>query len=60
MLLRKKLDLNGMTEHERSLVIQTLWDSLFFLVPVVSSTFASIQTMLADIGQGGIGTLIID
>lgn len=60
MLFRRNLRFDGLTDHDRSLVIQTLWDSLFFLVPVVSSTFASIQTMLADIGPGGIGTLIID
>lgn len=37
-----------------------LWQSLFMVVPVVSSTFASIASQFQDIGSNTIGWLFID
>ena len=37
-----------------------LWQWLFMLVPVVSSTFASIRTQFRGVGPGSFGWLIID
>ncbi|MFN3234909.1 MAG: DEAD/DEAH box helicase [Gammaproteobacteria bacterium] len=37
-----------------------VWQSIFMLVPVISSTFASTQRLLKNLGQGVIGWLLID
>jgi hypothetical protein len=37
-----------------------IWQSLFMIVPVVSSTFASIAAQFRDLGPGSIGWLFID
>jgi hypothetical protein len=37
-----------------------LLNTLFFIVPVISTTFASVATFLKDVDKNGLGTLIID
>ncbi|ANN69700.1 hypothetical protein BAU06_15905 [Bordetella bronchialis] len=37
-----------------------LWQSLFMIVPVVSSTFASIASQFKELGAGSLGWLFID
>lgn len=37
-----------------------IWQSLFMIVPVVSSTFASIANQFQDLGAGSLGWLFID
>lgn len=37
-----------------------LYQTLFLLVPVISTTFASVGTFLKDVGAGEIGRLVID
>lgn len=39
---------------------QALWQSLFMIVPVVSSTFASISSQFKELGAGTFGWLFID
>ena len=40
--------------------VKAMWDTFFLVIPVVSSTFASIQTMFKDLGQEGLPWLFID
>jgi hypothetical protein len=39
---------------------QLLWQSLFMVVPVISSTFASIASQFRDLGPSSLGWLFID
>ena len=47
------------TEDARE-AVGKLYQTLFLLVPVVSTTFASVGTFLKDVGAGEIGRLVID
>ncbi len=40
--------------------VKAMWDTFFLVIPVVSSTFASIQTMFKDLDQEDIPWLFID
>lgn len=40
--------------------VLALWQSLFMIVPVVSSTFASIASQFKELGAGALGWLFID
>lgn len=40
--------------------IKAMWDTFFLVIPVISSTFASIQTMFKDLGKEDIPWLFID
>ncbi len=39
---------------------KAMWDTFFLVIPVISSTFASIQTMFKDLGQEDLPWLFID
>lgn len=45
----------GTTEDERA-----VWQSVFMIVPVISSTFASIARQFENLGTGSLGWLFID
>lgn len=48
-------------KHDKEAMIGSLYQTLFLLIPAISSTFASVGTLLRDVKQPGIiGTLIID
>ncbi len=48
-------------EEDRENMVPALFQTLFLLVPVISSTFASIGNLLKDVKQSGaIGMLIVD
>ncbi|WP_456463481.1 AAA domain-containing protein [Lutibacter sp.] len=40
--------------------IKAMWNTFFLVIPVISSTFASIQTMFKDLGKEDIPWLFID
>lgn len=46
--------------EEKALIFPQLLNSLFFLVPVISTTFASVQKMLEYVGKEQLGLLIVD
>ena len=48
-------------EEDKENMLPALFQTLFLLVPVISSTFASVGSLLRDVKQTGlIGTLVVD
>jgi len=45
---------------DREALIPDLWASLFLIVPVVSTTFASVERMLGALPPESLGWLLID
>ncbi|WP_213806344.1 AAA domain-containing protein [Granulicella sp. dw_53] len=46
--------------EERRRLLGDLWSTLFLVVPVLSTTFASVERMLGDVPPGTLGWLLID
>ena len=47
-------------DEEKRKLLGDLWSTLFMVVPVLSTTFASVERMLGDLKAGSIGWLLID
>lgn len=51
---------HGYTAEERVSVTKEAFHTLNLLIPVLSTTFASVQRAFSDFGKGELGTVIID
>ncbi|WP_047151332.1 DEAD/DEAH box helicase [Aneurinibacillus tyrosinisolvens] len=51
---------NKFSEQDKVLGFSPLLNTLFLVVPVVSTTFASVSTFLQYVGKNELGTLVID
>lgn len=49
----------GLPKEKRA-VLPDLWSSLFLVVPLVSTTFASVERMLGLLPEGSLGWLLVD
>lgn len=47
-------------DQARRQLLPDLWSTLFLVVPVVSTTFASVQRMLGDLPPASLGWLLVD
>jgi AAA domain len=47
-------------EESKRKLLGDLWSTLFMVVPVLSTTFASVDRMLGDLPVGSVGWLLID
>lgn len=57
----KNKEVIGFDDKDRLVAMPALMETLMLAVPVVSSTFASVQTMLAHVKKpGSLGVLVID
>lgn len=54
------IDGKGLEAPEKDTLIPDLWSSLFLVVPAVSTTFASVATMLKMVPPESLGWLLVD
>ncbi|MFF0298340.1 AAA domain-containing protein [Kitasatospora sp. NPDC004614] len=57
VLMELMTNTNGPIPDEE---VERAWQTLFLLIPVVSTTFSSIGSMFARLGQGTIGWVLVD
>jgi superfamily I DNA and/or RNA helicase len=49
-----------MQDETKRTLLGDLWSTLFLVVPVISTTFASVDHMLGDLPVGSVGWLLVD
>jgi hypothetical protein len=50
----------SMKDETKRTLLSDLWSTLFLVVPVISTTFASVDRMLGDLPAGSVGWLLVD
>ncbi|PHR51250.1 MAG: helicase [Robiginitomaculum sp.] len=59
-VLMKALQDGSLPDENKRALLPDLWSTLFSIVPVISTTFASVDRMMADLPIGSIGWLLVD
>jgi hypothetical protein len=49
-----------MKDETKRTLLGDLWSTLFLVVPVISTTFASVDRMIGDLPAGSVGWLLVD
>jgi AAA domain len=59
-VLMTAMQSGALKDESKRKLLADLWSTLFLVIPVVSTTFASVDRMLGDLAPGSIGWLLVD
>jgi AAA domain len=59
-VLMTAMQAGSLQDQSKRKFLADLWSTLFLVIPVVSTTFASVDRMLGDLAPGSFGWLLVD